>query len=183
MSSISFPRLRLRLRRDFVYRIVLVAIFVVFAHPLEWTWLRFLTSEAVLRMSSALGFSTARLSFDTIRVNGAIFQYIVACTLVDVVLGSIPLLWDLQRSIKANLVRVVGMAAAFLAFNIVRLEISQVLYRVGLTWTLADQVLGGVAYFTIWIALWNRRTWRVLEELTPDFWSQLVSPEQTHPLA
>lgn len=75
-------------------------------------------------MSSALGFSTARLSFDTIRVNGAIFRYVVTCTFVDVVLGSIPLLWDLQRSIKANLFRVVGVGAAFLAFNIVRLEIS-----------------------------------------------------------
>lgn len=42
-----------------------------------------------------------------------------------------------------------------------------------LPWTLAE-VLGGVAYFAIWLALWELRTWQVLERLAP-----CVSAEST----
>jgi hypothetical protein len=158
-SSHGLPHLS----REFLCRAGLVAIFATIAHQLRWEWLQFLTSEAILRISASLGMATARMSVDTIRVQGQPFQFVIACTFVDVFMGSIPLLWDLKKSLLKNASWLVAAAMILFGFNVVRLEIGQVLYAHGASWTLADDVLGGFAYFTVWLFLWWQRSW----ELTP----------------
>jgi exosortase/archaeosortase len=147
------------LSREFLCRAGLVAVFVVAAYHVSWEWLRFLTSECILRLSALLGMSAARISFDTIQVGSQAFQFLTACTFVDVFMGSIPLLWDIKKSMPRNIVWLIAAASVFFGFNVVRLELAQVLYYRGVPWIVADEVLGGFAYFVVWLAIWRLRSW------------------------
>jgi exosortase/archaeosortase len=109
--------------------------------------------------------ATARVSFDTIRIQGQLFRVVIACTFVDVLIGSIPLLWDVRKPLLRNASRLLAVAVIFFGLNLVRLEIAQVLYFRGVPWTVADEVLGGFAYFAVWLFLWRQRTWRILREV------------------
>lgn len=150
-----------RLSTEFLCRAGLVAISVVITYQFRWEWLRFLTSEAILRISASLGMTTERVSFDTIHIQEHFFQFVIACTFVDVYMGSIPLLWDLRKPFLRNASWLIVVAVILLSFNLVRLEIGQVLYAHGLSWTLADNVLGGFAYFAVWRFIWWRRSWKL----------------------
>jgi hypothetical protein len=149
------------LSREFLYRAGLVAVFAAAAHQVPWEWLRFLTSECVVRISASLGMATSRVSFDTILVGRQTFQFVISCTFVDVFMGSIPLLWDLKKSVLRNILRLMATAAVLFGFNVTRLEVAQILYYRGVSWTMADEVLGGLAYFAVWLAIWHLRSWNV----------------------
>jgi exosortase/archaeosortase len=157
------------LSREFLCRAGLVTVFGATAHQVPWEWLRFLTSECVLRISASLGMATSRVTFDTILARGQAFQFVIACTFVDVFMGSIPLLWDLKKSVLRNILWLTATATVLFGFNVVRLEAAQVLYYRGMSWTVADEVLGGLAYFAVWLAIWRLRSWKVWTSLTePD---------------
>lgn len=161
---LSLPRfIDLPFTREFLVRACLVAVFVVVSHEIRWEWLRFVTSEAVLRLSALIGMETARLSFDTIRVQETQVRFDVACTFVDVFLGSLPLLWDLRRSVLRNFSRLVVAGTILFTFNVLRLEIAQVLHAHGVSWEVADGVVGGISYFLVWVVIWRVRTWHILE--------------------
>lgn len=170
MSAQEFLRLRAapaaiklpRLSRDFLCRVVLVTIFVTLTHQFRWGWLRFLTSEAILRISAFLGMPALRTSLDTIYLNGQLNQFVTACTFIDVYAGSMPLLWSLQNSLLRNVSKLIAVGAIFFAFNILRLEIAQILYPRGVPWILADEVLGGFAYFAVWLFIWRQRSWQLI---------------------
>jgi len=147
---------RFSLGRVFVCRALLVSILVILTHQFAWGWLRFLTSEAVLRLSASLGMETQRVAADTIRVQGELFRFVISCTFVDVVMGAIPLVWNLKKSISSNLLTVISLAVGLFGFNALRLEIGQLLYAYGAPWSLADGVLGGVAYFAVWLVIAHR---------------------------
>lgn len=149
-------------RPQWPWRAGLVLLFVVISHLLGWEWLRFLTSEAILRASASVGMAATRVSFDTIALQGELFQFAVSCTFVDVFAGSIPLLWDRRQSLRRNLAYVAIAALALPAFNVIRLEIGQLLYWRGIPWVWAHQFLGGWAYFAVWLVIWRRRGWRPL---------------------
>lgn len=156
-------------KRGFLCRVSLVAAFVVFAHQLRWEWLRTFTSEVILQVSALLGMATTRISFDTISVNGELFQYVTACTFVDVFMGCIPLVWSQRRSLPGNLLQLMTAAMALLCANLVRLEIGQVLHAQGVSWMLADDVLGGFVYLAVWLAIWRwrRGEWWVHASIPP----------------
>ncbi len=155
-------RLKLtRPTREFCCRLGLVAVFVVGAYQTSWEWLRFLTSECVLRISVSLGMPSSRLSFDTILVGRQVTQYVIACTFVDAFMGAIPLLWNLKDSVLRNISLLVATAGVLFGFNVVRLELAQVLSYRGVPWAVADEVLGGVAYFVVWLAIWRLRSWEL----------------------
>jgi exosortase/archaeosortase len=161
LADIPLPRLS----REFLFRSSLVVLFVFLTYQFPWHWLRFVTSVAVLRISSSLGMATARVSFDTIRIQGQLFRVVIACTFVDVVIGSIPLLWDVRKPLLRNASRLLAVAVILFGLNLVRLEIAQVLYFRGVPWTVSDEVLGGFAYFAVWLFLWRQRTWRIFREV------------------
>jgi exosortase/archaeosortase len=157
--SVPAPLTLPRPTGEFCCRVGLVAIFVASAYQTSWEWLRFLTSECVLRISASLGMTTSRLSFDTILVGGQATQFVIPCTFVDVFMGSIPLLWNIKNSVLRNILWLLATSTLLFGFNVVRLELAQVLYYRGVTWTVADEVLGGVAYFAVWLAIWGLRSW------------------------
>jgi len=140
----------------------LAALLVIAAHQLRLGWLRFLTSEAVLRISSTLGITTQRISFDTIRVHSELVSFVVSCTFIDVVVGTIALLWDYKKPWFKEAFRMAVCVLVLLAFNLTRLEAAQLLYSVGVPWILADEVLGGIAYFAVWIFIWRHRSWDLI---------------------
>lgn len=105
--------------------------------------------------------TTSRLSFDTILVGGQATQYVIACTFVDVFMGAIPLLWNLKNSLLKNILLLLATAALLFGFNVLRLEFAQVLYYRSVAWTVADDVLGGVAYFAVWLSIWRLRSWKL----------------------
>lgn len=171
-SPVNVPA-RLRLpppSREFVCRAAFVGLLVIAVHQLRFQLLRFLTSEAVLRISSALGITTQRISFDTIRVHSQLVSFVVSCTFIDVVVGTIALLWDYKKPRFKEAFRMALFVLILLAFNLTRLEVAQILYSLGVPWILADEVLGGIAYFAVWIFIWRHRTW----DLTSS--AHLVSP-------
>lgn len=156
------PRFRLsELSRGFLCRAFLVAIFATLTHQYQWSGLRYFTSEAVLRLSRTVGLSVERVSADTVRVQGNLFQFVTSCTFADVVIGTIPLVWAFKRSIAANLLTVLPLTVGLFAFNLVRLEVSQLLFARGAPWILADGLIGGIAYFAVWIFIvsWFRKYW------------------------
>jgi len=140
----------------FLCRILLVAIFVILTHQFEWGWLRALTAEAVLLISKSLGMATELVSFDIIRVHGELFHIVTSCTFVDVFIGAIPLVWNLKKSISRNLLMLAVLAVSSFGFNILRLGIVQLLRACGAPWILADGVLGGAAYFMVWLFIMSR---------------------------
>jgi hypothetical protein len=150
------PTLPSFLSRGFLYRALLVGVVVTLTHRFAWEGLRYLTSEIVLRLSGSAGLSAERLSADTIRVQGNLFQFVISCTFVDVIVGMIPLVWAFNKSITKNLLIVIPLAIGLFSFNVVRLEIGQLLYAWRVPWYCADDVLGGIAYFAIWTLIVSR---------------------------
>lgn len=173
MRSLSLIRLSC-FARGFFCRTLLVAFVVSLTHQFAWGGLRYVTSETVLRLSEYAGLSAERLSTDTIRVQGNLFQFVISCTFVDVIMGMIPLVWALNKSVARNLLTVIPMAVGLFSFNVVRLQIGQLLYARGVPWLLADEVLGGIAYFAVWIFIvsffskyWHQTfQWRSLHRTT-----------------
>jgi len=155
VSSSAATRLFPRGSR-FLCRILLVAIFVILTHQFEWGWLRVLTAEAVLLISKPLGMATELVSFDVIRVHGELFRVVTSCTFVDVFMGAIPLVWNLKKSVSRNLLILAVLAVSFFGFNILRLGIAQLLHAGGAPWILADGIIGGVAYFVVWLFIVHR---------------------------
>src|SRR5215471_12502061 len=112
-------------------RVVIAMLLVTSAELMQWHWLRFATSEAVLRALTWLALPAERVSFDTITVQQELFRFVVPCTFVDVIAGSFPFLWKVRESLFQNLLRLVTAAGALLIFNSVRLVVGQILYSRG----------------------------------------------------
>jgi hypothetical protein len=143
-----------------VIRFALAALAVAFSYLFRWELLRFLTSEANLRLDLLAGIHLQRISADAVMWKGVVYRYVNACTFVDVWFGSIPLLWNTHRRVGWNLLFVFAVAAAMFCFNVFRLSLSDVLFAMGLPWDLAHNVISGISYFIVWIWIWNRLTQR-----------------------
>ena len=141
---------------ELVFRFTLAALAVAICYCFDWRLLRTLTLDLNLRLDSLFGVHLQRISSDTVMYNGALYRYVIACTMADVWCAAIPLIWDIRSRIVQNL-RVLGVfTVALFAFNIIRLSFSDLLFASGLSWDLAHNVISGVAYFLIWIFVWKR---------------------------
>jgi hypothetical protein len=143
-------------------RILLVLPAVMIAlTAFNWEGLRFLTSEADLRLSSLLAIPMQRLSFDTLEWEGKAFQFTSGCTFVHVYFASIPFLWISGRSLVRNMLRVAAFAPCFFLLNIARLAAGDLAYLHvhGLPWDWAHELSTGVAYFVVWLGLFEWRDW------------------------
>jgi len=144
---------RWRLPRSLVCRLPLVAVAVIGCYWFDWGGLRHLTSEICLRYADWRGFPAKRLGPDLVCWNGGVYQFDIACTYADVFCGAIPLLWIRRWGAVRNLTRLAGFAAALFAFNFFHLCLTDLIFSAGAPWCVADQVLGGVAYFAVWVYL------------------------------
>jgi len=138
---------------------VLVILCAFIAHQVTWGWLRFVTSESILRLSSLLRLGACRISGDVIEIRGQQFQYVTACTFVDVALACIPLIWNIKASLARNVGRVGVAFLALFLLNVIRLEITVLLYYQRIPWTVADNFVAGCSYFLVWLVIWHTRSW------------------------
>jgi hypothetical protein len=144
---------------EVVVRVSLAALAVVLCYQFRWEFLRYITSELNLRVDALAGITMQRLSADTVLWKGAAYNYVNACTFVDVWCGAIPLVWDLRRTISVNLARLAVFSFVLFAFNVFRLSLSDMLFAAHVPWPLAHDVTAGFAYFAVWVWIWNHRTW------------------------
>jgi hypothetical protein len=147
------------LSSEMMVRFALVPLAVAICYCFEWRQLRFLTSEANLRLDLLAGISLQRLSYDTVTWKGALYRYENACTFVDVWFGCLPLLWHWGRGLIKNVLFFSGMALALFAFNVFRLSLSDSLFAAGLPWNVAHNVISGLAYFLVWVWVWRHRAY------------------------
>lgn len=144
---------------EFGARFALVAVGVGVSYLFQWNWLRWITSELNLRLDSVFGVYLQRISFDTVAWHGAQYRYVVACTFADVFCGAIPLLWNRRESIVSNAFDLFIFGEMLLAFNVVRLSFSDVLFASGLSWNIAHNLVSGLCYFAIWKWIWRTQKW------------------------
>jgi hypothetical protein len=142
-------------------RSALVILFVLASHILEWPNLEYTTSAIILTLSEWLGVPGARVSLDTIELAGENYQFLASCTFVDVFMGSIALVWQQQRSVAANCTRLTIWAGVLFAFNAFRLELAVLGHLGGIPWHPVEGIVGGLAYFLVWLVIWNSRSWSV----------------------
>lgn len=142
--------------RTLLVRFAWAALAVAFSYCFRWEFLRFLTSEANLRMDLLFGIHLHRISPDVVMWRGILYRYENACTFVDVWFGSIALLWNLRRSIIHNISFLVAVAMGMFCFNVFRLSVSDVLFAAGLPWDWAHNVISGISYFVVWIWICKR---------------------------
>lgn len=145
--------------REVLLRLASVALCAATAHSCNWHYLTYGMSESVLRLSASVGIACQRVTNDTIVVRGEYFSIVTACTFADVYLGAVPLLWEMRKSIQANILRVFAFGLILFPLNVCRLEVAQLLHIVGVPWLLADEVLGGAAYFIVLRYLLKLHEW------------------------
>jgi hypothetical protein len=136
---------------EFVVRVLLVLVCVLVCYRFDWNFLRFATSESILRLSNLFGLGMQRVAFDAVQWNGTRINFTIACTFADVWCGCIPLNWNWHRSIAVNLLKLSAHTVGLFLFNILRLEAGQLLYARGVSWMWAHEVIGGLAYFVVWL--------------------------------
>ena len=139
-------------------RFALVAAAVGICYLLPWHWLEALTADFNTALDRILGIPWTRLSPDTVAWNGVVYEYVISCTFADVWCGAIPLVWNLRRSLLWNAGYLAVMAAGMFAFNIFRLSLSDYVFAMGVPWSLAHSVVSGIAYFSVWVWLWERHS-------------------------
>ena len=116
-------------------------------------WLRFVTSEATLRFVEWRGFEAVRLSPHAIAWGGQHFEFGIACTFADVFCGALPLLWVRRAGVPRNAGYIAAFAVGLFAFNLLRQSLADVLFGAGLAWPLADNAVGALSYFAVWVFL------------------------------
>ena len=158
ISALSQPRRSESQSRALVIRFALAALAVAVSYLFRWELLRFLTSEANLRLDLLANIHLQRISADTVMWKGVLYRYENACTFVDVWFGSIPLLWNVRRNLAWNAAFIAIVAAAMFCFNVFRLSVSDMLFAAGLPWDLAHNVISGISYFLVWVWIWKRLT-------------------------
>jgi exosortase/archaeosortase len=104
-----------------------------------------------------------RATFDTIEVQGHLIQFVVACTLIELMLGIQPLLWRRDRSLLRNFIRIALSIGALFGCNIVRIEVAQILFSLGIPWMLSHDIPLGAIYFGIWVIVWQTREWQAFQ--------------------
>jgi hypothetical protein len=136
---------------NLLVRALLALAFQIAGGMADWNILRLLVSEAHLYISNAMRFNMHRVSFDMLELNGDFFHYTPACTFIDVFLLSIPLIWNLHAGLNKNILKLCFYFIALSLFNLVRLQISILLFDNGMPWWLAHDKLTSICYFLIFL--------------------------------
>jgi hypothetical protein len=154
-ASVEKPRL---LSSSLVLRFSLAALAVLLCYQFQWEWLRAATCEWNLRIDSLFGVHLQKIAFDTVVYRGAVYRYVIACTMADAFCGALPLIWNLRRSVLQNLKFIAAFAAGLFVFNVLRLSFSDILFAMGLSWDLGHNVVSGICYFLLWEWILSLRT-------------------------
>jgi len=137
----------------------LVPFFVVICYQFDWVGWRSFTCDALLKISSWIGFPVVRVSPWAFTANGHAYLFVISCTALDAFFGSIPLLWRLSKAVAANLLFLTAYFIVLSAVNLARLEGGFLLFAQGIPWWLAHEAMAGVFYFGMLLWISRQRGW------------------------
>jgi hypothetical protein len=161
-TSLATPDLRSFAQKgELIARVCLAALAVFICYRFEWAFLRFATSDAVLHVWSLAGRSAHRVSFDTIELDGERFYYGIGCAFADVFCACVPLLWNLRKTVRWNLLTLAGFGAALFALNVLRALLTHALCAAGAPLIWPDLGLGALAYLAVWRWVVRQGAWRL----------------------
>jgi hypothetical protein len=140
--------------------LVLSFVAVLVCYRFDWLWLKSVTAALNLSLDNLAGVPLVRVSLDTVRLGNVLFQYVIACTFADVWCAALALVWRRRESLARNLQFLAVFTLGLFALNVIRLSAADVLYYAGLNWDIAEGVIGGLAYFAVWLVILRRHAWR-----------------------
>ncbi|HEY6250435.1 MAG TPA: hypothetical protein VI685_10780 [Candidatus Angelobacter sp.] len=150
-------RYRFHPDHETMLRALLCALTVLICYQFQWQFLRHITCECIFWISNGLGFRVLPLSKDTLQWGDLQVRFVIACTFIDVFCGSVPWLWNRNRSVVKNTSELAVFGMGLFVFNLVRLELGFIFYAYGIPWMLAHGCLGGIAYCVVWLWIDYRR--------------------------
>ena len=126
---------------------------VLLAYLFPWAGVKEMITSGCLAACELIGLQVVRLSPATFVLGGMPLRIDTGCSMVDVYLGSLPLLWCAGRSWLWN----GGVAASFflllMPLNIVRLVAGFWAISYGASWFWAHEVVAGFVYYAIFESL------------------------------
>jgi len=167
--STNSPLLQRTMSRDkraFLRRLCFVPIAVCLCYLLGWHWLRVLTADLTIRLTVLAGFEWTRVGPDLVMFRGHLFQFAIACTLVDAWCGAIPLTWKVKSTITSNCRYLGGLAVFMFALNISRLTLVNIIFSAGLPWHLVHDSFSAIIYLVVWSLILRRGAWRESSTVT-----------------
>ena len=156
---IASARSERRSRREVVFRLALVPVFVAVCYLFEWWQLRAVTVTVLLKLSAILKVPMHRAGPDLVELGGVRMQFGIACTMVDAFFGAIPLLWRTSTRWRRSLAMLGPVFGGVFLLNISRLEFGFVAMHFGTPWWLAHECVAGVAYFCLFLFIMRERAW------------------------
>lgn len=160
VASLLWPQEKFAPHFFVILRWALVPIFVLLCYVFEWEHWRSLNCWIFVATSNALGVSMCQTGIHSFEWNGSHFEFATSCTMLDAFFGSIPLLWQRDLSVRANMLTLLSYFVCLTGFNFFRLHLSILLHTAGLPWFIAHELLAAISYFAIflWIVSRLRRT-------------------------
>ncbi len=135
---------------SFFWRVSLAIAAVLFCFQFDWYMLRFLTSEATLRITAVLGLPIQRVAFDKLKYRDCLINFTVTCTWINGLFGIVPLL-RVYGSWRENLRRMAIFVPGFFLANLVRIEIIILIYRPRISWNLEHGWITGLSEFLVYL--------------------------------
>ena len=110
------------------------------------------------------GFEATIISATDFVTVGHTYRFVISCTAIDALLGSVPLLWNRALSLGGNLVRLGTLFAAVAMINLVRLWLGFALLRHHIPWVVGHEVTAGFFYFVLLVWIVRERRWLKLAD-------------------
>jgi hypothetical protein len=140
--------------RAFFWRVSLALMAVLLCLQFDWHLLRFLTSEAALRITAAVGLPIQRVAFDELEFSDTVIQFTVNCTWIVGLFGIVPLL-RMRGTWWLNLRRMSLFISGFFLLNLLRIEIIILCYKPGISWNREHGWITGVSEFLVYLWVLN----------------------------
>ncbi len=122
---------------------------VLIAYILPWLGVKELITSACLWACDLFSVAAIPLSSTSFALKGIAFEINTGCTMWDVALGAIALLWCRERTWLWNSAMILVFTAGLMLLNIARLTLGFVAFEKGVSWFWSHEVVAGIVYWTI----------------------------------
>jgi hypothetical protein len=165
-SAVRTPTQWVEAHVSLLVRVALVPVFVGLCFTRDWQWLRNLTTEVLVVLSTWLRVPMYPVASDLVTFDNVQVRFGVSCTLIDAFAGAVPLLWRMSLHVTANLFRLAAVFAGFFVLNIVRLEGGFLAIDKGIPWWLGHDCVAGLTYFCVLVWIVRQKAWVESDDLS-----------------
>lgn len=147
--------------RAFLPRVPAVIAGVLLAYLIRWPRVCSWTASAVVAVSKAIGMPIHRVGETQFYLGQEAFYVAIGCTMFDVFLASVPLLWTRGCTLVYHFALIFAAFWGIFALNILRLELGFWLYLHGWSWQLSHEIMAAFFYY----AIFEWHCWRLTAPL------------------